>query len=86
MRKRWKTSQETTPEKGDALATYRQRCGQLANQVEALKVNLSKLQSHYDKQQLRLAELESGLVMAREAELLAEITRLRATSRGRSKR
>jgi len=39
---------------------------------------LRKLQSHYDKQQLRLAELESGLVTGREAEPLAEIARLRA--------
>ena len=77
MRKKWKTAQETLPEKGDALTACRQRCGRLANQVQALQAQLRKLQSHYDKQQLRLAELESGLVTVREAALLAEIARLR---------
>jgi hypothetical protein len=85
MRKRLKTAHETLPEKADDLAACRQRCSQLAKCVQALHANLRKLQSHYDKQQLRLAELESGLVTAREAELLAEIARLHATNGGGSK-
>jgi predicted nuclease with TOPRIM domain len=79
MRRRWKGhASEAHP--SDPLAYLRQKNHQLANENAQLKAELAKVHHHYDKQNEKLRELESGLVTAREAELLKRIALLEKTA------
>src|SRR5262249_39425032 len=78
MRRKWKEDpREATPR--DPVALYRQSTHQLSNENAKLKAELAKVHHRYDKQSERLNELESGLVSAREAELLKRIAFLEKT-------